>query len=110
MRIGEHVGNPTFKRRQADGCQTDVSCPPCLPDYQKHMRGVDRGDQLESYYCIFLLCGSVYVVLRRWSGLLNISSEGGKRETYSHLGLSLLRDSLATFHPGSGQGGASSFN
>ena len=50
MHIGERVGNPTVRRRQADGSQADVSCPPCLPDYQKHMRGVDRGDQLESYY------------------------------------------------------------
>ena len=49
MHIGERVGNPTVKRRQADGSQTDVSCPPCLPDYQNHTRGVDRGDQLESY-------------------------------------------------------------
>ena len=23
-----------------------------LPDYQKHMRGVDRGDQLQSYYSL----------------------------------------------------------
>ena len=50
MHIGERVGNPTAKRRQADGTQADISCPPCLPDYQKYMRGVDGGDQLESYY------------------------------------------------------------
>ena len=25
-------------------------CPPCLPDYQAYMRGVDRGDQLVGYY------------------------------------------------------------
>ena len=50
MHVGERVHNPTVKRRQADGSQTDVECPPCLPDYQKHMRGVDRGDQLQSYY------------------------------------------------------------
>ncbi len=35
---------------QADGPQADIPCPLCLPDFQKNMRGVDRGDQLESYY------------------------------------------------------------
>ena len=39
MHIREHVRNPTVKRRQADGTQADISCPPCLPDYQKYMRG-----------------------------------------------------------------------
>ncbi len=29
-----------------------VTCPPCLPDYQLYMRGVDRGDQLMGYYRI----------------------------------------------------------
>ena len=52
MHIGERVGNPVVKRRQADGSQADVSCPPCLPDYQKCMRGVDKGDQRASYYNI----------------------------------------------------------
>ncbi len=47
MHIGERVGNPTVNKRQADGTQVDNPCPPCLPDYQKYMRGVDRGDQLE---------------------------------------------------------------
>ena len=42
----------TVKRRKLDGTQEDVSCPPLLPDYQKFMRGVDRGDQLQSYYNI----------------------------------------------------------
>ena len=49
MHISEHVGNPMVKRRQADGSHADASCP-CLPDYQKHVSGVYRGDQLESYY------------------------------------------------------------
>jgi len=43
MHIGECVGNPTVKRRQADDNQTDVAYPPCLPDYLKHMRSVDKG-------------------------------------------------------------------
>ncbi len=50
LHVGEHTGNPTVRRKQADGSQVDVACPACLPDYQKHMRGVDWGDQLESYY------------------------------------------------------------
>ena len=42
----------TVKRRKVDGTQEDVPCPPLLPDYQAYMRGVDRGDQLISYYNI----------------------------------------------------------
>ena len=41
---------PTVKRRKIDGTQEDVSCPTLLPDYQAYMRGVDRGDQLQTYY------------------------------------------------------------
>ncbi len=40
----------TVKRRKKDGTQKEVESPPCLPDYQKYMRGVDRGDQLMGYY------------------------------------------------------------
>ena len=40
----------TVKRREKDGSQKNVECPPLLPDYQKFMRGVDRGDQLMGYY------------------------------------------------------------
>ena len=40
----------TAKRREKDGTQKDVECPPCLPDYQKFMRGIDRGDQMMGYY------------------------------------------------------------
>lgn len=43
---------PSVKRRKVDGTQEDIACPPLLPDYQKYMRGVDRGDQLLSYYNI----------------------------------------------------------
>ena len=38
------------KRKNPDGTRTDVTCPPLLPDYQQYMRGVDRGDQLVTYY------------------------------------------------------------
>ena len=40
----------TVKRKNADGSRVDVPCPPLLPDYQQYMRGVDRGDQLVTYY------------------------------------------------------------
>ena len=40
----------TAKRREKDGTQKDVECPPCLPDYQKFMRGIDRRDQMMGYY------------------------------------------------------------
>ena len=42
----------TLKRRIATGAQEDKPCPPCLPDYQQYMRGVDRNDQMEQYYNI----------------------------------------------------------
>ena len=48
MHIGERVGIPVVKRRQANGSQAVVSGPTCLPDYEMQMWGVDRGDQLES--------------------------------------------------------------
>ena len=43
---------PTVKRKTLDGSQTNVECPPLLPDYQAFMRGVDRGDQAIAYYNI----------------------------------------------------------
>ena len=51
-----HVAEPplgstcTVKRRTTTGAQEDKPCPPCLPDYQCFMRGVDRNDQMQQYY------------------------------------------------------------
>ena len=47
-----HCARPhvTVSRTNPDGSKEDRACPPCLPDYQRYMRGVDRGDQLEGYY------------------------------------------------------------
>ena len=47
-----HCAKPhtTVKRTAHDGRKEDRECPPCVPDYQKYMRGVDRGDQLVGYY------------------------------------------------------------
>ena len=42
----------TIKRKNLDGSQLDVECPPLFPDYQQYIRGVDRGDQLIGYYNI----------------------------------------------------------
>ena len=39
-------------RREPDGSLVGRACPPCLPHYVQFMRGVDRGDQLSSYYNI----------------------------------------------------------
>ena len=44
------LDNVTVKHKNPDGTRTDVTCPPFLPDYQHYMRGVDRGDQLATYY------------------------------------------------------------
>ena len=32
-------------RTTQDGCQKEISCPPCLPDYQEFMCGVDLRPQ-----------------------------------------------------------------
>ena len=40
----------TVKSRTTTGAQEDKPCPPCLPDYQCFMRGVDRNDQMQQYY------------------------------------------------------------
>ena len=42
----------TVKRRNETGSLEDVVCPPGLPDYQAFMRGVDKADQMISYYNI----------------------------------------------------------
>lgn len=40
----------TVKRTQKDGTRVDVKCPSIVADYNKHMGGVDRADQLRSTY------------------------------------------------------------
>ena len=42
----------SVSRTARDGSQQDISCPPCLPDYQEFMRGVDLSDQRMSYYYV----------------------------------------------------------
>ncbi len=43
-------GGSTILRTEKGGSRIERQCPPCVIDYQKFMGGVDRGDQLESYY------------------------------------------------------------
>ena len=42
----------SVSRTARDGSQQDISCPPCLPDYQEFMHGVDLSDQRMSYYYV----------------------------------------------------------
>ena len=43
-------GYCTATRREKNGSKVERQCPPLLLDYQKVMRGVHRGDQLQCYY------------------------------------------------------------
>ena len=51
MHVAEaSAGATTVLRHGPDGSQIPVECPPLLPDYQKYMRGVDKGDQMIGLY------------------------------------------------------------
>ena len=47
-------------RKEKDGSRVTVSCPTSILTYTKHMRGVDRGDQLRKYYSVRLKCNKNY--------------------------------------------------
>ena len=40
----------TVMRRTKDGTRVPIPCPIACVAYNKHMGGVDRGDQLRAYY------------------------------------------------------------
>ncbi len=44
------IATDTVLRRQKDGSRIPVTCPESIIIYNKHMGGVDRGDQLRGYY------------------------------------------------------------
>lgn len=46
-------------RKEKDGTRTTLSCPTAITTYNKHMAGVDRGDQLRRYYSLHLKCMSI---------------------------------------------------
>ncbi|PFX26968.1 PiggyBac transposable element-derived protein 5 [Stylophora pistillata] len=43
---------PTVNRRKKDGTVEQVPCPETVSSYNAHMGGVDRNDQMKSYYTI----------------------------------------------------------
>ena len=53
------ISNPV-KRKQKDGSTLMVDCPSSIVAYNKFMGGVDRGDQLRSYYHVRLKSRKFY--------------------------------------------------
>ena len=43
---------PEVKRKQKDGTIQKISCPELVSSYNKYMGGVDKNDQMKSYYTI----------------------------------------------------------
>ena len=39
-----------IQRKEKDGTRTTLSCPTAITTYNRHMAGVDKGDQLRRYY------------------------------------------------------------
>ena len=44
----------TVSRKEKDGSRTTLSCPTAITSYNRHMAGVDKGDQLRRYYSLRL--------------------------------------------------------
>ena len=41
-----------MNRKQKDGTIQDIACPELVLSYNKYMGGVDKNDQMKSYYTI----------------------------------------------------------
>ena len=50
----------TCKRKQKNGTHMQHSCPVAVVEYVKYMRGVDRNDQLRTYYLVRLKSRKFY--------------------------------------------------
>ena len=46
--------------RERDGSKVSVPCPTSIITYNKHMAGVDKGDQLRQYHSVRLKCNKNY--------------------------------------------------
>ena len=50
----------TVSRKEKDGTRTELQCPAAIAIYNENMAGVDRGDQMRSYYKLRLKCKKNY--------------------------------------------------
>ena len=49
-----------MKRKEKNGTHTTLNCPTAIVTYNRHMAGVDHGDQLRWYYQLRLKCMKYY--------------------------------------------------
>ena len=60
LSTGCEAGEGQVLRRQKNGTRMVVRCPYNIINYNKHMGGVDRNDQLRQYYCVRLKSHKFY--------------------------------------------------
>lgn len=53
----------TTQRRRKDGSREVIQCPESVKNYNSYMRGVDRADQLRSYYKVRTKCRKMYMYI-----------------------------------------------
>ena len=54
LSTGSQPGEATVERRQKDATKHSYPCPNNIVEYNKFMGGVDRNDQMRTYYCVRL--------------------------------------------------------